>query len=211
VNDTAAPRLSPAVLDGVATVLLAVAGLATSWVGYQAARWSGVQAAHYTEANALRVESTRASTAAGQRQAIDVGLFTAWVAAYSNHNDRLDHFLRARFRPEFQPAFAAWLASDPRHNTDAAPSPFVLPEYRVRLADSAVVLERQSGQAFAAAQAANQQSDLYVLDAVVLATVLFFAGISQQMRWRPARIALLTLAGCCCVIGIATLTRYPVA
>jgi hypothetical protein len=203
-------RLSRQMLEGITAVLLSVAGLATSWVSYQAARWGGVQAAKYTEASALRVESTRASTAAGQRQAIDVGLFMAWVTAFAHQDNVLTRFERERFRPEFRPAFEAWLASKPAQNREAPSSPFVMPQYTSALADSAVALELESRRAFEAAQAANEQSDAYVLDAVILASVLFFAGIAQQLRWRPAQLAMLSIASVCTVLGLFNIVRYPI-
>ena len=54
------------VLELVATIILAAATVGTAWSGYQAPRWSGVQAADYVTASGLRVESTRASSDAGQ-------------------------------------------------------------------------------------------------------------------------------------------------
>ena len=197
-------------LDTVATILLSVAGLATSWLGYQATRWSGVQAGDYTEANSMRTESTRMSTAAGQRQAIDVGLFMSWLGVYAGGDTALEHFHRARFRDEFRPAFEAWLATRPRRNPNAPSSPFVMPEYRSKLADSAAVLERAAARKFEDGQSANEQSDQYVLLAVVLASVLFFAGISQQIPWLPARTAMLVVATVCCVFGIVRMLGYPV-
>ena len=46
--------------------LLSVAGVATSWNGYQAARWGNVQAERYWRASMLRLESTRAQNTAEQ-------------------------------------------------------------------------------------------------------------------------------------------------
>src|SRR5262245_2256741 len=90
------------VFDIISTVLLSLGALATAWSGYQAARWDGVQASSYSEASQLRVESSRASTRAGQQQAIDVGLFTSWLNSYVSGNPKLEEFHRQRFRPEFK-------------------------------------------------------------------------------------------------------------
>ncbi len=202
--------MTPARLDVVATVLLSAAGLASSWVGYQATRWGGVQAARYSDASTLRVEATRMSTEAGQRAGVDIGMFASWLNAFTSGNQRLASFLSARFRDEFRPAFNVWIASHPLENPNAAPSPFTLPEYRLAFADSSRRLELASKRAFSEAQAANQQSDQYVLLAVVFASVLFLAGISQQIPSIPSRTALLALAFGCCVFGLVTMMRYPV-
>src|SRR6266487_2358111 len=61
-------------LEVVMTVLLGVVAVATAWSGYQAARWDGVQSARYTQAGALRVQSTRDLTLAGQASLYDVSL-----------------------------------------------------------------------------------------------------------------------------------------
>ena len=69
-------------VEAISIVLLACAGVATSWSSYQASRWGGEQAASYSRANGLRVESTRAAAAADQLRAIDVAVFMAWLEAY---------------------------------------------------------------------------------------------------------------------------------
>jgi hypothetical protein len=165
-----------------AIIILAFATLATAWSGYQSARWSGVQAEDYSRAGALRVESTRASTTAGQLTQIDIGLFTNWINAYSQNNQDLMRFYQTRFRPEFKPAFDAWMATDPKNNKDAPPSPFAMPEYKVAKNAEADALESQAEQMFTAANDANEIADRYVLDTVILASVLFLAGLASQVK-----------------------------
>jgi hypothetical protein len=53
---------------------------------------------------ALRVESTRASTRAGQLEAIDVGAFDSWVQAYAQGNSKLAGFYLERFRAPLKAA-----------------------------------------------------------------------------------------------------------
>jgi hypothetical protein len=72
-------------VEVVATVVLALAALATAWSGYQANRWHGEQALAFSRANAARVESTRASNLADTQTEIDVATFTQWVDAYDWH------------------------------------------------------------------------------------------------------------------------------
>ncbi len=43
----------------VATLLLAVAAVATAWASYQATRWNGEQARATSRTNALRIEAAR--------------------------------------------------------------------------------------------------------------------------------------------------------
>ena len=63
----------------VATVLLAIAAVATAWAAYQSARWHGEQARAQSASIAARVESTRAAAVANRDGQVDVALFTQWV------------------------------------------------------------------------------------------------------------------------------------
>ena len=111
-------RWEPAA-EVIATIVLAFATLATAWSGYQAARWGGVQSTLYSQAGALRTESVRAANEGLIEMLLDVDLFTQWVNAGSDANQDLADFYSARFRPEFVPAFEAWLATDPLNNSSA--------------------------------------------------------------------------------------------
>jgi hypothetical protein len=190
--------------------LLSVAGVATSWNGYQAARWGNVQAERYWRASMLRLESTRAQNTAEQFIEIDVAVFIAWVGAYLQGDTRLTQFYEERFRDEFNPAFRAWLAQDPLDNHDAAPTPFHLPEYRLAKAQEALDFSERAELAFQEGEEANHRSDEYVMSAVVLATVLFFAGISKIFKVHAMQYVLLGLAAALfavCAWDIATLPK----
>ena len=62
---------------------------------------------------------------------IDVEIFIQWIDAYAQGKMRLAAFYLTRFRDEFKPAFAAWIATKPLQNEAAPLSPFALPEYRL--------------------------------------------------------------------------------
>lgn len=190
-------------------VLLSVAGLATSWSSYQAARWGGVQATEYSRASALRVESTRASATADQLRAVDLATFMSWVDAYASNDTLSQEFYEKRFRAEFKPAFEAWIASRPLVNRDAAPTPFQLDEYRLAEAEEAARLVEQAEQVFKTGQEANRRSDAYVLAAVVFASVLFFSGIAQQFRILRVQFVLLGLASVLLAVGLFNVVTLP--
>src|SRR5690349_18701097 len=97
----------------VATVLLAIAAVATAWSSYQAARWNGEQAKTASRVNAIRVEAARAQGLAEAQTEVDVATFIAWVEAEVADDSELTDFYEARFRDEFKPAFEAWLATEP--------------------------------------------------------------------------------------------------
>lgn len=194
----------------VATILLAVATLATAWSGYQSARWGGVQSSNYSEAGALRTESTRASTQAGQLTQIDIGLFTNWINAFAAENQELADFYEARFRPEFVPAFEAWIATEPRNNPDAPKSPFAMDEYSLELQETAFELELDAEEKFKEGTEANQISDDYILNTVILASVLFLAGMQSRMRSVPARMSINLFALAILAYGLVNIIQYPV-
>ena len=195
----------------IATVLLSLSALATSWAGYQATKWSGDQMVMMTQSNALRAKSTLAASKAGQLRLVDVGVFTAWLDAYVHRDTVLATVFERRFRPEFKPAFSTWMASDPLHVPGAAPTPFVLPEYRLALSDSARLLERASDSVAALSITANHRSDLYVLNAVLFAAVMFFAQAVQQSARPGVRLLLLLCAFGLAATGAFRLIQSPVA
>ena len=194
----------------VSAIMLGLVAMATAWSGYQSARWGGVQSTKYSEASALRVESTRASTLAGQQTQIDVALFSNWINAFASEDEPLEAFYRERFRAEFLPAFDAWLATKPANNPEAPSSPFAMPEYRLAATQQSQDLEQQASETFEEGKAANQQSDDYILNAVILASVLFFAGIAPRFDWLPVRVAVVIVALALLILGAYNLAAYPV-
>ncbi len=183
------------------TILLAVAAVATAWSTYQSTQWRGEQAADYSKGTAARIQSSEASTRAGQLTQVDIATFIQWVDATVAGNQKLAQFYRRRFRPEFRPAFAAWLATRPRTNPSAPLSPFAMPQYRVAEAVKSGRLNAVAGVHADAAGTANQRADNYVLAVVLFAASLFFAGISTKLHSLRQREVLLTLGW---VIFIAT-------
>ncbi len=197
-------------LELLATILLAVAAVATAWSSYQSARWSGVQAIDFSQANAARVESTRASTEAGQLTQVDVLTFTQWVNAYAAGDSELADFYFNRFRPEFRPAVRAWVATRPLKNQEAPPTPFSMPQYSLASeAESRRLLDEAELNTDNARQS-NQRSDNYVLAVVLFAAALFFAGISTKLTIPSQRVGVLAF-GYLLFVGTAIwLATFPV-
>jgi hypothetical protein len=190
-------------LDLVSAVVLGVSALATTYASYQAELWDGEQAALYTEANALRVEASKASLRAGQLQGADLMSFGAYLSAFASNEEALEQFYVQRFRPEFLRVFNTWIASEPLRNPDAAPTPFALPDYDLKERRLAADMERQAHEKFAAREAANDKGDRFVLATVILANALFFGGINQLPHSLLIRKILLGLAVAFCAFGVA--------
>jgi hypothetical protein len=197
-------------LELLATILLAIAAVATAWSSYQSARWSGVQAIDFSKANASRVESTRAATQAGQETQVDVLTFTQWVNAYAANEKRLADFYFERFRREFKPAVHAWVATHPLTNPKAPPVPFSMPQYRLASEAESQKLLAEAERNTAEARQSNQRSDNYVLAVVLFAAALFFAGISTKLSEPAQRVAVLSLGYLLFVGAAVWVATFPV-
>jgi hypothetical protein len=194
-----------------AVLLLALTTLATAWCGYQAARWSGEQSQNYARASATRVKAVQAATRAGQLRIDDLLYFNEWLDARRTGDSELAEIYRRRFRPEFVPAFDAWLAQKPFTNESAVPGPLYMPEYH--LADLAVSakLDATADALYKAGTEAKTYDDRYILSTVFFAAVLFFAGISLRLDWRPLRVAVLGMACALLLGGIGFVLTLPMA
>ena len=58
---------------------------------------------------------------------------------------------------------------------------------------------------------AKSNDDKYILSTVFFAAVLFFAGISLRLLWRPLRIVVLGMGTVMLVVGLAFVLSLPVA
>jgi hypothetical protein len=168
-------------------VILALAAVATAWSGYQASRWHGEQAIAFSHANAARVDATRASTLADTQTEIDVATFTQWIDAHARHETQLAAFYRKRFRSEFQPAMAAWVATKHFSNANAPLTPSAMPNYRLAATAQAERLQVAAEAASAEAHRDIHHANNYVLAVVLFSTVLFFGGISIRLS-SPGRV-----------------------
>jgi hypothetical protein len=195
-------------IDILAVIILSVATVSSAWSAYEATRWSGVQAVNYSQASAMRTESTRQSNRADTLTAIDIQLFSDWVAAVSQKDARRADFLRARFREEFRPAFEAWLGSVPK-GTIPAGTPFTLPEYSLAARHESDRLVAEAEVHFAAANDANQTGDNFVLTTVLFATVLFFAGIASHFESVGIKRTMLVLGMLMWVAAVGIMFSLP--
>lgn len=189
-------------LEIVATVLLAIAAVATAWASYQATRWNGEQSKAASRTNALRIEAARAAGLAESETQVDVATFIGWVDARGRGDEALADFYVERFRPEFKPAFEAWLATDPLTNPSAPRTPFAIDEYRVEARSEADRLDQESEVSSETMRRNIQRAADYVLCVTLFAVSLFFAGMSTRIT-RPDLRAITLGVGCAVFLGTA--------
>jgi hypothetical protein len=194
-----------------AVVLLSFTTVATAWSGYQAARWSGEQSKHYAQASADRIRAQREATSAGQLRIDDLLNFNGWLNAHDSGNRKLAAIYRRRFRPEFVPAYRAWLAQHPFTNPRARPGPLYMPQYRPAATKRAAVFDGVADAEYGGGTEAKTNDDKYILSTVFFAAVLFFAGISLRLDWQPLRVGVLCLGGAMLLGGVAFVLTLPVA
>ncbi len=196
-------------IDTAIVVLLAVASLLAAWGGYQAGLWSREKTTAITHAETRQIEATRATTIGYQVMQIDIATFMNWLNAFKEGNTALADFYEARFSDQLRPAFAAWMAADALNNPAAPADPFRMSEYQVPQLEEAVALDAQVHLAFADGERYGATGDAYVLATMLLAVVLFFAGVCTKIGWRPAQLALLGVAMLLLLYSVQKLGALP--
>jgi hypothetical protein len=176
-----------------ATILLALAAVATAWSSYQATRWNGEQAKTSGRVNKTRIEAARASDLANAQEQVDVATFMQWVDAYARGETELLNFYRERFREEFRPAFNAWIATKPIQTEGAPLTPFAMPQYRLAAKAEAGRLDRSAEELSAQVRRNIQRASNYVLGVVLFAVALFFAGMSTKLTAPGLRMTMLVV------------------
>ncbi len=180
-------------IELVAAVLLAMATVLAAWSAYQSTRWGGEQAASSSGAASLRAQAAQQTTTFGTQTQIDVQMWLIWLQQAQQQNAAGQAFLEERFRDEFKPAFEAWIAQVP--DGEVPPGrPFDLAEWTNVARDEA---DRLNGEAQVLAEKAanaNQTGDNFVLIAVIMASVLFFAGVGTKLKGRGVRLFMLLIS-----------------
>jgi hypothetical protein len=194
-----------------ATVLLAVAAVATAWSSYQATRWNGEQAKTSASVNKTRIEAARAAGLANAQQQVDVATFMQWVDSYARGEAKLVSFYQERFRAEFRPAFNAWIATKPLKTEGAPLTPFAMPQYRLAARAEADRLDATAEELSAQVRQNIQRGSNYVLGVVLFAVALFFAGMSTKLTALGLRKAVLVVGFILFVGTVVWIATFPVS
>lgn len=183
------------ILDSWTAIILAITAVATAWASFQASQWSERQADAVSSSAILRADAGRAQTAATQQTIIDSQRWLQWVNAVDAGQKARADFLDNRFSPSLKAAQAQWLAGvtiDDQGVPVSVPpgTPLDLPSYvvpeQVEADDDAARAE-----AFLAdANTASERSTQFVLIAVLLALVLFFASIATKFTGPKVQVLL---------------------
>jgi hypothetical protein len=85
-----------------------------------------------------------------------------------------------------------------------------MPEYRLSKAEEAAQLQEDAEAKFAEGTAANQTSDDYILNTVILASVLFLGGIASRFKAMSARWVIIIFSLAILSFGLFNIFTYPI-
>ena len=206
-GDTSQSRLE--LIEIVEALILALVAVATAWSGYQAAKWAGNRAELYAKATRLRVTAEGLATLAGQERIYDSDTFNSWLAAKLDGKAQAAEFFERRFRNEYQPAFAAWMKTDPFSNVQAPPGPIFMAEYHNTKHEQFLDLNKQASDVADQGTKSGETGDQYVRITVLLATVLLITAIGQRFRFKAVRIVFMILASLLLCLPLWQLLTLP--
>lgn len=195
-------------IELAATILLSLATIAAAWSAYQATRWGGVQANSFSASGARRTEATQQNGIVAAQTQIDVMMWITYLEHYQAGDERGAAFLKDRFRDEFRPAFDAWVAQVPAGEWPSG-TPFELPLYQPAARRLANLLNAEADELATTAREANQTSDNFVLVAVIMASVLFFAGVGTKLKGRGVRLFMLVIGFALFIGGVSFMLSMP--
>ncbi len=174
-------------------ILLSVVTIVAAWSGFSAAKWSTESSLKLAKASATRTKANRYFDEALTFRASDATTFNAWFSAYLAGNKNGMRVARKRFRPQYEVAFDAWLATHPFTNPNAPAGPQNMPQYKPTGQVLSRKLDAQADTYYAEAEDAANTSDDYIRVTVILASVLFLVGISTQFSLRGVRYILIAV------------------
>ena len=195
-------------IELAAAILLSLAAIAAAWSAYQSTRWGGVQANNFSASGAKRTEATQYNSIFAAQAQIDVMTWISFLEHYQVGDKRGAAFLRERFRDEFKPAFDAWVAQVPAGQVPPG-TPFDLPQYQPEARRRANELNAEAEALASTAREANQIGDNFVLVAVIMASVLFFAGVGTKVRARGVRLFMLSVGTVLFLGGVWFMLSMP--
>ena len=202
-------------LELAATVVMSLAVLVAAWSAYQASLWGGVQAANASQYSAQLTESSEITTLITAQQESDAQVMSTWLTMAADDNEPGMQILEERFDDTLRPAFDVWIAGS--IDGEVPPGlPQDLPEYEAgfeELLDAKNFYVAGATEATETAAEANRTGDSFVLVTVIMASVLFFAGVGTKLKSQPKRVTMLVVAGLLCtgaVVAMLSLPQRPV-
>ena len=198
-------------VEVAATVVLSLAVLVASWSAYKASLWGGVQAANASQYTGQLTESSELTTLITGQFEADSQAMSTWLIMAADGNERGMQVLEERFDDTLRPAFDIWIAGSV--DGDIPPGlPQDLPEYEAgfeELLEAKDFYSTGATEAVETAAEANRTGDSFILVTVIMASVMFFAGVGTKLKGKTTRVTMLILAGIVCAGAIAAMLSLP--
>ena len=193
----------------LAVLLLGIATIGTAWCGYQASRWNQEQGDISREGSDLRIEANRQFGLATQAIVYDANLVAQYAKAVVDGDTDLQQFFRTTlFRPAFLPVLERWEEAIKAGETP--PNLLQDSEYvGGELADYEATQSKAEAKDLEAKEAGTNGDD-YVLVTVLLASALFFAGVTTSFKMQMARLMLIGLAAVLIAYCLSRIVTLPV-
>jgi hypothetical protein len=201
--------LADRLLELIVVLLLGITTIGTAWCGFQAARWNGQSGDLTGIASTQRVEGSRLFGLATQRITYDSMVVAKYAEASQQRNVELQQFYRRSVvRPAFLPFLDRWesAAKAGKPNVGVFEDNGYLTEQFADYNKSVVAAE----QAARESRKADDVAEAYVGTTILLATALFFAGVTSSFRSRLARILLLIAATGSVAVAAARIAVLPI-
>jgi len=190
-------------------VILSIVAIVAAWSGYAAAKWDGNSRIALATASSMRTKASLAAESALTVRAQDSVNFGIWFNAYLAGDVYGQALAEKRFRPGYQPAFRAWLATQPFTNPNAPKGPQYMPRYTVPGQAAAMQLNAGADEQFAKGQTAEKHGEDYIRVTVILASVLFIVGISSHFPTTGVRIGLAAVGTGLLILGAIAILLLP--
>jgi hypothetical protein len=198
-------------MEILAVALLGVATIGSAWCGYQASRWNSDESEFAREASDLQVEAAREFGLATQTVSYDSNMAAQYARAVVEGDEQLQRFYRETLiRPDFLPILDEWQASAEAGNGPPS-NLFEDQDYiDAELSDYQETAAKAQAKS-AEGEEAGTNADDYVLTTLLLASALFFAGLTTSFRVRGAQMLLLVGSGVLLAYAAARLVDAPVS
>jgi hypothetical protein len=193
----------------VEAVLLSIVTVTAAWSGYSAAKWEGESTVQLAKASSLQTQASRYHEGALTVRAQDSVNFGIWFNAYLSGDVLGQALAEKRFRPGYDVAFRAWLATNPFANPNAPKGPQYMPQYTVPGQQAAEHLDAAADDQFAEGQKAGKHGEDYIRVTVILASVLFIVGISSHFPTSTVRIGLAAVGAALLILGAVAILQLP--
>ncbi|MCU0261858.1 MAG: hypothetical protein MUE78_12635 [Ilumatobacteraceae bacterium] len=202
--------LSRRAIELVAVALLGLATVGSAWCAFQASEWNDQQTLAIRDSNQATIKQSAAYSLGAQKVSYDATVIASYAEAlFDDDQQRIDLYRELLIRPDLVPFLEQWQAQ--AQAGDQPPNLFENEEY---LTAQFAEVEQYEADILAAnqrAEDAGSNGDQYVLTTVLLATALFFAGVTTSFKGMLPRIILVVGASLVIAYSAARIADLPVA